>query len=193
MPLTRWFTSLLAFSGAWLFIAPIATGQSDPSTEPAPMVISPPPPPGKDAPRFRKPDPARPMSVGVEPTARARANRQTAADPVLEEFLQGAGYTVVNEGPWSTVRSKKRIGVVRELKLDRTVDTPLRAWPVLVWDDAKDTFQKHTYRAAYENVATVRVYLSAEDGIIALVPGPEATVKPGAGNEWVKSLRKDPH
>jgi hypothetical protein len=130
----------------------------------------------------------RSTSVGVSADLKAMADKAMAADPSLSALLQGVPYTVTKEGPWTRVKSETRIGVVREIKLGRTLDAPLRPWPVIVWDESADTYQRHLYNASYKGVTRVTVFVDDAAGVVQLSPGPEATVVEGPGNEWKESL-----
>lgn len=130
----------------------------------------------------------RPSSVGVSADLKMLADRAMAADQSLNALLQGASYTVSKEGPWTRVKSEARIGVVREIQLSRVVNTPVRQWPVIVWDKSTDTYQRHQYNASYRGVSQVTVFIDDVAGVVQLSPGPEATFVEGPGNEWKKSL-----
>jgi hypothetical protein len=130
----------------------------------------------------------RPTSVGVSADLKAMADKAMAADPSLSALLQGMSYTVTREGPWTRVKTDTRIGVVREIQLGRTVDAPMRPWPVIVWDESADTYQRHLYNASYKGVAKVTVFVDDVAGVVQLSPGPEATTVEGPGNQWKESL-----
>ncbi|WP_146087645.1 hypothetical protein [Thermomonospora echinospora] len=133
------------------------------------------------------------MNGQLEATVRAQADRHMAASAPLNAMLAGADYEIVREGPWNRKRSRAAIGVVRELKLSRPVDTAMRKWPALIWDDSGDTYLSRGFNASYSDMSTLVVYIDASRGVVALTPGPEAKVVVGPGNEWTKSLKKGSH
>jgi biotin carboxyl carrier protein len=193
LSMPRRLLGLAALVGAALLIMPVGFGfgADDPGASiPAPgsVTVAAKPPASPEAAASRGPLPARAESLGVSADLKAVANQFMAADTSLAAMLQGASYTVVKEGPWTRVKNGQQIGVVRELKLSRAVNAPMRGWPVIVWDEANDTYKRQTFNASYSNVATVTVFVDNAAGVVQLQPGEEAVITEGAGNQWARSL-----
>ncbi|MGN9914685.1 hypothetical protein ACTMTJ_44870 [Phytohabitans sp. LJ34] len=111
------------------------------------------------------------------------ADRYMAGDAALSAMLQGVAYKVVKEGPWTRQKTDQRIGIVRELRLERPVDTPMREWPVARWDEAADTYKEGTFKAAYRGVSSITVHIADAAGVVSLIPGNSVVVS-NEGSGW---------
>ncbi|MBQ1023686.1 hypothetical protein [Micromonospora sp. C95] len=188
---------MAALVGAALLVMPVNAVTGQPA--PAPQLAKPvsngalervAPPKSRAEAAAHKPVP-RPLSVGVSAELKLTADRHMAADPALRALLQGTTYKVVKEGTWSRAVSTERIGVVREIELAKPVDMPMRGWPVMVWDDARDTYQQYSYNASWSNVTGVTIFVDDTAGIVGLTPDEEAVPTQGSGNEWIAKLPKE--
>ncbi|MEV4624346.1 hypothetical protein AB0J74_37275 [Asanoa sp. NPDC049573] len=185
-----------ALAGAALLLMPVSavTGKPPPAPQLAKSISQDAlervaPPKSREEAAARRPI-ARPLSVGVSAELKLTTDRHMAADPALRALLRGTAYKVVKEGTWSRAVSTERIGVVREIQLAKPVDMPMREWPVMVWDDARDTYQQYPYNASWSNVSRVTVYVDDTAGVVGLTPDENAVPTQGPGNEWIAKLPK---
>jgi hypothetical protein len=196
VPGIRTIAGVAALVGAALLVMPVSavTGRSAPAPQLAKSVssgalerVTPPKSAAEAAARKQAP---RPLSVGVSADLQRTTDRHMSADPALRALLGGTAYKVVKEGTWSRAVSTERIGVVREIQLARSVDMPMRGWPVMVWDDARDTYESYSYNAAWSNVSRVTVFVDDTAGVVGLNPDENAVLTQGSGNEWIAKLPK---
>ncbi|SNT64594.1 hypothetical protein SAMN05421812_117123 [Asanoa hainanensis] len=196
MTRARTVAGVAALVGAALLVLPVSavSGKAPPTPQLAKSVsqgaldrVTPPKSAAEAA--ARRPA-ARPMSVGVSAGLKATTDRHMSADPALKALLGGTSYKVVKEGTWSRAVSTERIGVVREIQLAKPVDMAMRGWPVMYWDDARDTYQRFSYNAAWANVSRVTVFVDDTAGVVGLTPDENAVLTQGPGNEWIATLPK---
>ena len=196
MPKIRTVAGVAALVGAALLMMPVSavTGKPTPTPQMAKSVsegaferVAPPKSRAEAA--AHRPVP-RPLSVGVSADLKATADRHMSADPALRALLQGTTYKVIKEGTWSRAKSTERIGVAREIQLAKAVDMPMRGWPVMVWDDARDTYQQYSYNVAWSNVTRVTVFVDDKAGVVGFSPDENAVPTQGPGNDWIAKLPK---
>lgn len=191
MSLRRRLIGVAALAGAGLVLSPVLPSFSEPPATTAAALVpneaAARPPVSTAKPVFT---PKQPLSVGVPADLAAAANQFMSTDPAMLAMLQGATYTVVKEGQW-TRNSGTVLGVAREIVLAKKIDTPMRQWPVITWDDGTDTYQRHLYNVAYQGVTSYTVLIDRTGGVVDVQPDAGATWVEGPGNDWITTIPKE--